>query len=263
MNNLCGWGMSGYLPYSGFKWLKNVANFDVNSISEKSPIGYILEVDLEYPDELHYLHNNYSLAPEKLAIPYDMLSDIFKKIADKYEIKIGDIKKLIPNLGDKANYVVHYKNLQSYLSLGMKLTKIHKVLKFKQSNWMKIDIDFDTAKRKNATNCFEKNFFKLMIISVYGKTKEHLQKRINVRLVNNEKDFLKYTSKPTHITYKIFDKNYAVIHEIKPVLTLNKPTYVGFTVLELSKWLMYGFHYNFIKKYFDTELLFTDRQSHL
>ena len=128
---------------------------------------------------------------------------------------------------------------------------------------MKIDIDFDTEKRKNATNCFEKNFFKLMIISVDGKTIEHLQKRINVRPVNNEKNFLKYTSKPTHITYKIFDKNYAVIHKIKPVLTLNKPTYVGFTVLELSKWLMYGFHYNFIKKYFDTELLFTDRQSHL
>ena len=92
------------------------------------------------------------------------------------------------------------------------------------------------------------------------KKNANLGKRINVRLVNNEKDFLKYTSKPTHITYKIFDKNYAVIHEI---LTLNKPTYAGFTVLELSKWLMYGFHYSFIKKYFDTELLFTDRQSHL
>ena len=134
MNNLYGWGMSGYLPYGGFKWLKNVANFDVNSISEKSPIGYILEVDLEYPDELHVLHNDYPLAPEKLAIPYDMLSDYCKKIADKYGIKVGDVKKSIPNLGDKTNYVVHYRNLQLYLSLGMKLTKIHKVLKFKQSD---------------------------------------------------------------------------------------------------------------------------------
>ena len=87
---------------------------------------------------------------------------------------------------------------------------------------------------------------------------ENLQKRINVRLVNNEKDFLKYTSRPTYITHKIFGKDYAAIHEIKPVLMLNKPIYVGFTVLELSKWLMYDFHYNFIKKKFDTKLLFTD-----
>ena len=94
----------------------------------------------------------------------------------------------------------------------------------------------------------KKFFFKLMINSVYGKTMENLRKRINVILVNNEKDFLKYTSKPTDIAPKIFDKNYAAIHEIKPVLTLNKPIYVGFTVLELSKRLMYDFHYNFIKK---------------
>ena len=158
-NNLYGWAMSGYLPYGGFKWLKNVDGFDVNSISEKSPIGYILEVDLEYPDELHVLHNDYPLAPEKLAIPYDMLSDYCKKIADEYGIKIGDVKKLIPNLGDKTNYVLHYRNIQLYLSLGMKLTKIHKVLKFKPSGWMKIFIDFNTKKRKNAANTFEKNLF--------------------------------------------------------------------------------------------------------
>ena len=85
-----------------------------------------------------------------------------------------------------------------------------------------------------------------MINSVYGKTIENVRKIINVRLVNNEKDFLKYTSRPTHVTHKVFDKNYAAIHEIKPVLTLNKQTYVGFTVLELSKWLMYDFHCNFI-----------------
>ena len=91
----------------------------------------------------------------------------------------------------------------------------------------------------------KKNFFKWMINSAFGKTMQNLQKRINVRLVNNEKDFLKYTSRPTHITHKIFDKNYAAIHEIKPVLTLNKPISVGFTVLELSKWLMYDFHDNF------------------
>ena len=107
MNNLYGLGMSGYLPYGGFKWLKNVNKFDVNSIIEKSPTGYILEVDLEYPDKLHELWNDYPLASEKLAILYDMLSDYCKKIADKYGINIGAVKKLIPNLGDKTNYLVH------------------------------------------------------------------------------------------------------------------------------------------------------------
>ena len=167
-----------------------------------------------------------------------MLSDYCNKIADEYEIKVGDVIKLIPNLGNKTNYVLHYKNVQLYLSLGMKLAKIYKVLKFKQSDWMKKYIDFNTEKRTNAANSFEKDFFKLMINSVYGKTMENLRKRINVRQVNKENDFLKYTSRPTHITHKIFDKNYAAIHEIKPILTLNKPICVGFTVLEVSKWLM-------------------------
>ena len=204
------------------------------------------------------MHNDYPLAPEKLAIHYDMLSDYCKKIADEYGIKVGDVMKLIPNLGNKTNYVLHYRNLQLYLSLGMKLTKIHRVLKFKQSDWMKKYIDFNTEKRTNAANSFKKDFLKLMINSVYGKTMENLRKIINARLVNNEKDFLKYTSRPTHITHKIFGKNYAAIHEIKPVLTLNKPIYVGFTALELSKWLMWDFHYSVIKKRFDSELLFTD-----
>ena len=175
MNNLYGCTMSSYLPYGGFKWLKNVDNFDVNWISEcnsteDSSTGYILKVDLEYPDELHALHNDYPLVPEKFAITYDMLSDYCKKIADEYEIKVGDVKKLIPNLGNKTNYVVHYRNLQLYLSLGIKLTKIHKVLKFKQSGWMKKYINFNIKKGTNAANIFEKDFIKLMINSVYGKT---------------------------------------------------------------------------------------------
>ena len=100
-----------------------------------------------------------------------------------------------------------------------------------------------------------------MLQIVLKKSIVPMAKQWKTRLVNNEKDFLKYTSKPTHLTHKIFDKNYAAIHEIKPVLTLKKPIYLGFTVLELSKWLMYDFHYNFIKKHFDAELLFTDTDS--
>ena len=253
--------MCEYFPYAGFEWLENINEFNINSINEKSDTGYFLEVDLEYPDELHKLYNDYLLAPEKLTTPSDMLSKYCKEIADKYKIKVGDVIKLIRNLGNKTKYVLHYRNLQLYLSLAMRLTKIHRILKFKQSDWMKRYVDFNTEKRKNANNDFEKDFFKLMINSVYGKTMGNLRKRIKVRLVSNENDFLRYTSKPTNITHKIFDKDYASIHEIKLILILNKPVYVGFTILELRKWMMHHFHYNFIKKNLHAELLFTDADS--
>ena len=253
--------MSEYLPYGEFEWLKNVDSFDVMSINKKSVVGYILEVDLKYLNESHELHNDYPLAPEKRTVTNDILSNYCKGIADKYDIKVGDVKKLIPNLGNKTKYVLHYRNLQLYLTLGMKLIKIYRVLKFKQSDWMKKYIEFSAEKRKNATNDFDKDFFGLNINSVYGKTMENLRKRINVRFVNNEKDFLKYTSKPTYVTHKLFNKNFAAIHEVEPVLILNKPIYVGFTVLDLSKWLMYYFHYNFIKKNFSAKLLFTETDS--
>ena len=126
---------------------------------------------------------------------------------------------------------------------------------------MKKCIDYKTEKRMNAANDFEKDFLKLMINSVYGKTMENLQKSINVRLVNKAEDFLKHTSKTTYITHKIFGNDYAFIHEIKPVLILNRTIYVGFTVLDLSKLKMYDFHYSFIKKNFDGKLLFTDTDS--
>ena len=115
------------------------------------------------------MHNDYPLVPEKLAIPYDMLSDYSKKIADEYGIKVGGVKKLIEKFSNKTNFVVHYRNLQLYFSLGMKLTKIHKVRKFKQSDRMKNYIDFNTKKKKqkkNVANSFEKNssqFFMSMI----------------------------------------------------------------------------------------------------
>ena len=128
------------------------------SINRKSPIGYFLEVDLEYYDKLHDLHNDYPLAPEKLAVSSDMLSKYCKKIADK----VSDVKRLIPNLGNKTNYAVHYINLQLYLSLGMKSATIHKVLKFKQPDWMKKYIDFNTEKRMNAATDFKKYFFLIL-----------------------------------------------------------------------------------------------------
>ena len=106
-NNLFGWGMSQYLPYCEFKWLENIDKFDVTSVSENSSIDYVPKVNLEYPDELHYIHNDFPLAPEKLAISYDTLSNYCKQIADKYGIRVEDVKKFVPNLGNNTNYVVH------------------------------------------------------------------------------------------------------------------------------------------------------------
>ena len=141
--------MSEYLPYEKFEWLENLDKFDVMSINEKSDTGYFLEVDLEYPDELHELHNDYPLAPKKLAVTNNMLSKYCKKKnADKYDIEVGDVKKFISNLKNKTKYVLHYRNLQLDLFLGMKLTKIRRMSKFKQSNWMRKYIDFNTEKRK-------------------------------------------------------------------------------------------------------------------
>ena len=253
--------MTQYLPYGGFKWLgkKGIDDFDLNLVKENSSTGYILEVGLEYPSKLHDLHNDYPLAPEKLKISQDMLSEYCSDIADKYGIKVGGVNKLVPNLRNKKKHVVHYRNLQLYLSLGMKLNKIHKILKFKQCDWLKQFVDFNTDKRKNAADKFEESFFKLMINIVFAKTMENLRK--SVELINNAKDYVRCVSRPSFVSQKIFSKNFVAVHRIKPVLALNKPLYVGFSTLELSKSLMNEFHYGYIKNKFDAKLLFTDTDS--
>ena len=206
-------------------------------------MGIFFEVDLGYCNKLHDFHNDYPLEPEKLKVSSDMLSKYCYDIANEYEIKVGEVNKLIPNLHDKKNYVVHYRNLQMYVLLGMKVTKIHKVLKFKQSDWLKKFVDFNTEKRKNADNNFEESFFKLMVNSAFGKTMENLRKRVSVNLVNNGRDYVNYVRKPTFVSQKIFDRNFVAIHRVKTVLLLNKPIYAGFSIVELSELLMYDFHY--------------------
>ena len=259
-NNLYGREMSQYLSYSGFKWFnqKETDDFCLNSVGENSAIGYILEVDLKYPSKLHDLHNDYPLAPEKPEISQNMLSKYCLNIASKYGIEIGRVNKFVPNLGNKNKYVVHYRILQLYLSVGMKLTKVYRILGFKQSNSLKKYIDFNTDKRKNAANSFEKNYFELMNNSVFVKRMENLRKRINVKLVNNAKDCVRSISKPSFISQKIFNKHLVAVHEIKPVLILNKPIYVGFSILDLSKYFMYEFHCKYIRSKFNVKLLFTD-----
>ena len=213
-NNLYGWAMSQYLPTGGFRWMteKQINNINLAKYNDNSKKGVILEVDLEYPKELHDLHNDYPLAAEKVKVTKDMLSSYCQKIADKYNISTGLVRKLIPTLRKKEKYVTHYRNLQLYTDLGLKVTKVHRVLEFNQSPWLKLT---------------------------------------------------KLTSKPTYVSSKIFNENLVAVHKIKESITLNRPAYVGMCILNLSKTLMYDFHYNYIKKKYGNKarLLFTDTDS--
>ena len=257
--------MSQYLPTGGFRWLdeEEVNDLDVDNIPEDGSKGYILEVDLEYPEELHGAHGQYPLAPEKILVTDDMLSSYSKRLKNKFDMGSSKVPKLTPNLMDKTKYVVHYRNLQLYLRLGLKLKKIHRVIEFNQAPWMKEYIDFNTLHRQNASNLFEKDFFKLMNNSVFGKTMENLRKRVDVKLVNDERTRTKLVSQPYFKSMKIFNDHLVAIEMRKKNLTLNKPIYCGLTILDNSKVLMYGFHYNFIKARYGTQatLLFTDTDS--
>ena len=264
-NNLYGWAMSQYLPTGGFKWLteKQINKINLAQYNEDSNKGLLIEVDLEYPKELHDLHNDYPLAAERVRVNNNMLSKYCKRIATKYNISTGLVHKLIPTLSNKEKYVLHYRNLQLYLDLGLKINKVHRVLEFNQSPWLKQYIQFNTLKRTQAKNSFEKDFFKLMNNSVFGKTMENIRKRVDVRLITDEKKLLKMVSKPTYVCSKIFNEYLVAVHKIKETLTLNRPAYVGMCILDLSKTLMYNFHYNYIKKKYGdkAKLLFTDTDS--
>ena len=260
-NNLYGWAMSQYLPTSDFKWLTNFEKFDVMSIPDDNKKGYILEVDLEYPLELHDLHSDYPLVAEKLEIKEEWLSTYSKSI--KPDKNTAKVKKLVPNLQNKQKYKIHYRNLKQCIILGMKLTKIHRIMEFTQSSWMKKYIDLNTDMRKKAKNEFEKDFFKLMNNSVFGKTMENIRNRVNIKLLKEEDTAKRYVNKPYFKTYKIFSENLIAVHMRRISLKFDKPIYVGMSILELSKTLMYNFHYDIIKKKYgnNAKLLFTDTDS--
>ena len=188
------------------------------------------------------------MAPEKLKVTKEMLSQEQIDDIKKFNIKIGTTRKLIPNLYAKKNYVTHYRNLKYYLANGWKLTKVHRILEFKQSPWMIPYIDFNREERMQATNEADKNFFKLMINSVCGKTMENMRKRMKIRIITNEKDCIKYSSRPTFINSIIYGKNLVALHEKPEEIRLSKPIYVGCAVLEESKFGMYKFWYDFLKK---------------
>ena len=243
-NNLYGWAMSQSLPTHGFEWVENITKSRVKKILESNPTkGYIFEVDLVYPRHLWELHNNYPLAPETL--------------------KVNGVEKLICHFKPRTNYVLHYRNLKQYLSMGIKLKAVHRAISFEQSPWMEPYIRKNTELRKTASNSFEKDFFKLMNNSVFGKTIENIRKRQNIKLVDNRKTALKLSKKPNFERVTIFDKNLIAVHMKKTEVYFNKPVYVGQAILDLSKTLMFDFHYNYIKDKYNNkaELLFTDTDS--
>ena len=171
--------------------------------------------------------------------------------------------KLIPNLNNKKKYVVHHKTLKLYESLGLKVTRVHRSIKFYESAWLKKYIDLNTKLRIESKNDFEKDFFKLMNNSVFGKTIENIDNRVDIRLECDENKAIKYIAKPNYDRSTIFDENLIAIHMKKTKVYYNKPIYLGMSILDLSKNLMYHFHYNFMKnKYGDNaKLLFTDTDS--
>ncbi|XP_072046800.1 uncharacterized protein [Amphiura filiformis] len=221
-NNLYGWAMSQPLPVGDFEWMSS------KELDNWREIPCTLEVDLEYPKELHDLHNDFPLAPERLIV--------------------NKVEKLIPNLNDKEKYVIHHVALKQCLELGLKLTKVHQGIKYREEPFMKPYIEKNTRLRTKATTDFEKDYFKLMNNAAFGKTLENVRNRVNVHLVNSEHKAIKLAAKPNYERNTIFDENLIAVHMKKIRLYFNKPIYLGASILDIAKTKMYDFHYNYIKK---------------
>ncbi|XP_060527092.1 uncharacterized protein LOC132702478 isoform X2 [Cylas formicarius] len=253
--NLYGAAMSQYLPTGNFEWLEEgkIQNLDITRIPNDSPRGYIFEVDLDYPEVLHDAHNELPFCPESIVSP----------------IGKTKMRKLIPNLNNKRNYVLHYRNLQQALSNGLKLVRIHRVLVFDQSPWLKQYIDLNTAMRNTAKNKFEKDFFKLMNNAVFGKPMENVDKRVDVRLVSHWENIGKrlgaeaLIARPNFKNVAIFSENLVALQMERTKVVYDKPIYAGFCILDISKTLIYDFFYGYLKaKYGDKAvLLYTDTDS--
>ena len=259
-NNLYGWAMSQKLPTGKFKWVENI---DINTIDLDGDKGYVFQVDLEYPKELHDKHNCYPLAPERLAIKDEWLSGYQHELLGKLDMKNSHIPKLTPNLFDKSHYIVHAKNLKFYLDQGLILTKVHRALSFDQSPWLEKYINKNTVERTKAKNDFEKDFYKLMNNSVFGKTMENIRNRTDIKFAQSAKLMTKWASNPMYADSQIINEDLVAVQMKKTITQLNKPIYLGMCILDLSKLHMFNFHYNYIvKKYGDkSKLMFTDTDS--
>eukprot|EP00732_Lithocolla_globosa_P000147 Lithocolla_globosa_v1_NODE_30_length_9033_cov_22.154583.p1 type:complete len:645 gc:universal NODE_30_length_9033_cov_22.154583:4840-2906(-) len=267
MNNLYGGAMCEPLPYGGFEWIENPDLNTILNTPDNHEHGFYLKISGSYPKKLHDLHNDYPIMPENEIIKNKEMSGYTRKIMRKFnddgKEKINTTPKLIASLKDKKEYVIHYRNLKQAVSLGFEVTQVHKVMRFKQSDWLKVYIDKNTEFRKEAKSEFEKDFYKLMNNSVFGKTMENVRNRINFELVNDHLTMLEKTRKPTFKKRVRFNEKLYGVHMMKTKVVLNKPIYVGATILDLSKYDMYNFHYGFMKEKYGNKarLLFTDTDS--
>jgi hypothetical protein len=257
MNNLYGGAMSNYLPYSGFKWnTDNWTKEDILNLQPNADIGYKFEVDLHIPEHLHDYFNNYIPCPENITINK---SDLNYWQQENY--RETSTSKLCTTFKDKIKYGVNYRYLQLCLRLGVELKKVHRVMQFNQKPFLKEYIDKNTEMRTKATTKFGQDFYKLMNNSVYGKCMENVKNRINFRLIATQAEAWRVKNMK-HFT--IFDDKLVGVHILKKCILLNKPVYLGQTVLDDSKEMMYDFHYNYMMKQFprkDINLLFTDTDS--
>jgi len=256
-NNLYGWAMCEYLPYKNFKWNEEEWNKEkILNLDDKANTGYLFNVDLKIPDKLHDYFNNYCPLPLNKTIKKNELNEFQTK-----DYKESNIKKLCCSLDDRKEYKINYRMLKLVLNLGFELIKVNKVLQYEQKPFMKKYIMLNTELRTKAKTDFEKDFFKLMNNSCYGKTMENVRNRIEFKLVSNEAEFdkVKRIKKVS-----IFNENLVGVHISKYSVKLNKPIYIGQCVLDDSKLLMNNFHYNFMMKKIDEgnlKLLFTDTDS--
>ena len=268
-NNLYGLAMCKKLPYKKIRFVKD--NFTEDDIkyhnSDYSNKGYILDVDLEYPKECHDKHTDYPLAPEIMSVSADMLSDYQKETYKAYHFnnapKDEKTNKLILNVMDKQNYVLHIDILKFYLKQGLKIKKINRVIEFRHKQWLKPWIDFNTEKRKNATSDFEKDMYKLMNNAVYGKTMENVRNQIDFELVDTPERYQKCVNNPNFKYRHIINENLIGVEKAKSVVKLNKPIYVGMSILDLSKQHMYSFYYDIMKPKYknNIRMLYTDTDS--
>ena len=232
VNNLYGAAMSEKLPIYGFKWVNDISGINkkfVKSYDKKnSDKGYILEVDVDYPSKLHKLHSDMPFSPEKM--------------------KIDKTQKLVCNLRDKKKYVVYISILKQALNHGLKLKKVHRVIEFNQEAWLKKCIDMNTELRRKASNDFEKDSFKLMNNAVFGKTMENVRKHRDTKLVKIDHKRNKLVSEPNYHTMKRISENLSIVEMKKVKVKMNKPIYLGLSILEISKIIMYEFWYDYMKK---------------
>ncbi len=283
MNNLYGWSMQQTLPYSNFKWLtdEEIKQIPTDTkqfikyINQKNNVGYSFEVDLEYPHELHDLHNDYPLAPEKMTIKKEWLSEYTLDIKDKFNQKVDEkTPLLIQTLADKNNYKVHYKVLQLYLELGMKIKKINRVVRYFQKPFMKDYIDLNTRLRNEKIKTIEgkeeskpeflRNLYKLMNNSIYGKTFENVFNYSNLKMVQNEKKMRKCASSYLYKASYIINEDFVLVDMKKETVLCNKPSYLGSVITDLAKYCMYNFHYNVMLKEIGAEnvkVFFSDTDS--